>query len=229
MGNFKHETIDLGYNDLVAKTSPNGRVYTDPSGDTYPSITTVLSILGKEAIQKWRARVGEKEANKISRVASGRGTAVHSLLERYVDNDPDFDKGAMPHIMSSFHDVKDILDENLHKVYAQEAPLYSKHLGVAGRVDCVGVWNGKDSIIDYKTSRKLKKKEWISGYFMQCCAYSIMWEERTGMPITQLVIMIAGDEGSQVFVEHRDNWVKPLLETIERYTTEQKQKRIFGN
>jgi CRISPR/Cas system-associated exonuclease Cas4 (RecB family) len=133
-------------------------------------------------------------------------------------------------VMQSFHDVKEQLDTRLTTVYSQEAPLYSEHLGLAGRVDCVGVWDGKNSIIDYKTSRKLKKKEWISGYFMQCAAYAIMWEERTGMPITQLVVLIAVDDNEpQVFIEHRDNWVQPLLDVIEQYTTEQKRKHIFGN
>lgn len=230
MGNFKHEKIDLGYSDLSAKTGSTGRTYTTPDGNNYPSITTVLSILSREAIQAWRARVGEEEANKVSRIASGRGTAVHDLLERYVNNDPDFAKGVMPHILQSFKDVQEQLDTRLTKVYSQEAPLYSNHLGLAGRVDCVGVWDGKDSIVDYKTSRKLKKKEWVKGYFMQCCAYAIMWEERTGMPITQLVVLIAVDnEEPQVFIEHRDNWVKPLLDVIEQYTTEQKRKHIFGN
>lgn len=229
MGNFKHETIDLGYNDLSAKTGPGGRTYTAPDGSTYPSITTVLSILSRDSIQAWRARVGEEEANKVSRVAAGRGTAVHDLLEKYVNNDPEFDKGVMPHILQSFHDVKEQLDTRLSKVYAQEAPLYSNHLGVAGRVDCVGVWDGKNSIVDYKTSRKLKKKEWVKGYFMQCCAYAIMWEERTGQPITQLVVLIAVDnEEPQVFIEHRDNWVKPLLDVIEQYKLEKKREYIFG-
>ena len=229
MGNFKHEAIDLGYDDLDTKTGPGGRVYTDPFGNTYPSITTVLSILSREAIQAWRARVGVEEANKISRIASSRGTEVHNLLERYVDNDPNFSEGVMPNILQSFYDVKDVLDNNLQKVYAQEAPLYSKHLGLAGRVDCVGVWDGKNSIIDYKTSRKLKKKEWISGYFMQCAAYAVMWEERTGMPITQLVVMIAVDnESPQGFIEHRDNWIEQLLPVIEQYKLEKKREHIFG-
>ena len=229
MGNFKHETIDLGYDDLSAKTGAGGRTYTAPDGSTYPSITTVLSILSRDSIQAWRARVGEEEANKVSRVAAGRGTAVHDLLEIYVNNDPDFDKGVMPHILQSFHDVKEQLDTRLSKVYAQEAPLYSNHLGVAGRVDCVGVWDGKNSIVDYKTSRRLKKKEWVKGYFMQCCAYAIMWEERTGQPITQLVVLIAVDnEEPQVFIEHRDNWVKPLLDVIDQYKLEKKREYIFG-
>lgn len=221
---FKHEPIDLGYNDLTAITAKSGRTYTDPAGNSYPSITTVLSILSREAIQKWRARVGEEEANRISSQASGRGTKVHNLLEKYVNNDPDYLKGEMPHNIQTFKDIQPTLDKCLTKVYAQEAPLYSAHLGVAGRVDCVGQWEGVDAIIDYKTSKKLKKKEWISGYFMQCAAYAVMWEERTGMPIKKLVIAIAGDEGPQVFIEDRDNWTKKLINTI----TEYKREKLFG-
>lgn len=223
-GNFKHESIDLGYDDLVATTADTGRTYAAPTGVSYPSITTVLSILSEDHIRAWRARVGEEEANRISRRASGRGTAVHAMLEKYVDNDPTFDEGVMPLIKSNFMEVKDILDKRLTKVYAQEAALYSDHLGVAGRVDCVGVFDGKNSIIDYKTARKTKKKEWCEGYFVQETAYAIMWEERTGMPITQLVTVIAGDEGPQVFIEHRDNWSKKLLETIAEY----KRRKLFG-
>ncbi len=215
---FIHEPIDLGYDDLIAVTKDTGRVYTDPNNNTYPSITTVLSILSEDAIKAWKARIGEEEANRISKAASSRGTAVHDLLERYVNNKSDFDKGVEPYIMQSFYDVKPALDRCLTKVYAQEAGLYSERLGVAGRVDCVGEWDGVNSIIDYKTSKKLKKKELIDSYFMQSTAYAIMWEERTGMPIKQIVVFIAVDnEDPQIFIEDRDNWTEKLIETIAEY------------
>ena len=220
---FEHEAIDLGYNDLVAVTGKKGRHYEDPEGNKYPSITTVLSILSEDAIAAWRARVGEEEANRISTQASTRGTKVHNIIEKYLQNDDNFLEGEMPHNVQTFKDVQPILDECVTKIYQQEAPLYSKHLGVAGRVDLVGQWNGVNSIIDWKTSRKLKKKEWIKSYFMQCAAYAIMWEERTGMPIKQLVVCIAGDEGPQVFIEDRDNWTKELIDTI----TEYKRRKFF--
>jgi len=216
--NFLHEPVDLGYDDLIAVTKDSGRVYTDPDNNTYPSITTVLSILSEDAIKAWKARVGEEEANRISKTASNRGTAVHDLLERYVNNESDFDKEVESHIMQSFYDVKPVLDKCLTKVYAQEAGLYSERLGVAGRVDCVGEWNGIDSIIDYKTSKKLKKKEWIDSYFMQSTAYAIMWEERTGIPINQIVVIIAVDnEEPQIFIEKRENWTEKLIQTIAEY------------
>jgi hypothetical protein len=230
---FKHVPVEL--NEMTAVTTDTGRQYETPEGITLPSITTVLSILSRDSIAKWRARVGEKEANRVSYRASTRGTAVHEICEQYVNNDPDYDKymainpdnGEMklttrtPDLIDSFLKIKPILDERLTVVHAQEAPLYSTHLGVAGRVDCVGVFDGKLSIIDYKTSMKPKRLDWIKNYFMQESAYSIMWEERTGMPITQLVTIISVDNHEpQVFVEHRDNWVRPLRDTIAQYKEE---------
>ena len=223
---FEHEKVDLGYDDIKAETTNAGRKYMCPNGVSYPSVTTVLSILSEEAIQRWRARVGEEEANKISHRASTRGTAVHSIIENYLNNKEDFEEGFMPNILQSFKDVQGVLDERIGKIYGQELPLYSDHLGLAGRVDCVGEFDGVPAIIDFKTSRKTKKKEWIEGYFIQESAYAIMWEERTGMPITNLVTIIAVDDDEpQVFVEHRDNWAPKLLETINEY----KRRKMFGH
>src|SRR6056300_1863239 len=226
---FTHDPIDLGYNDLSAKTTKKGRQYVDPDGNTYPSITTVLSILSEDSIRAWRARVGEEKANQISRVASTRGTTVHNIIEKYVANDPEYIKGEMPHNVQTFKDVQKVIDEGVTKVYAQEAPLYSKHLGVAGRVDCVAEYDGRISIIDFKTSRKKKYPSMIKNYFMQESAYAIMWEERTGQPITQLVTIIAvdGQDKPQIFVEHRDNWVNQLKNTIEKYKEEQNSTSVL--
>jgi len=215
---FEHVGIDLGYDDLTADTSESGRLYSTPDGKKYPSITTVLSILSEDAIKAWRRRVGEEEANRISTRASVRGTAVHAIVEDYLNNVEDYKKKYMPNIIDNFLPLKEILDTRIGKIYAQEVPLFSHHLRVAGRVDCVAEFDGKISIIDFKTSKRLKTKDKIENYFMQEAAYAIMFEERTGMPITQLVTLIAvDDEQPQVFIEHRDNWTKPLLETIAKY------------
>lgn len=224
--NFEHVPVEL--KEMNAVTTESGRTYKTPDGINLPSITTVLSILSRDSIAKWRKRVGEEEANRISYRASTRGTAVHEIIEKYVNNDPNFKDGYTPDIIQSFLDVKPILDERLTKVYAQEAPLYSTHLGVAGRVDCVGIFDGKLSIIDYKTSRKPKQTKWITNYFIQESAYAIMWEERTGQPITQLVTIISVDGSEpQVFVEHRDNWVRPLKDTIQKYNEENSSTTLF--
>ena len=221
---FIHEKIEIGYDDLEVENGANGRRYLSPEGNKYPSITTVLGVLSKAGIAAWRARVGEEEANKISHKATTRGTAVHDLVEKYLDNEklPE----VMPHITASLTNLKPSLNR-IGKIFAQEAPLYSKHLGVAGRVDCVGEFDGVPSIIDFKTSKKPKKREWVTNYFMQEAAYAIMWEERTGMPITNLVtIMDIDNQEPMVYIEHRDNWTTSLLETIELYHLKQRQRPL---
>lgn len=223
---FEHVGVDLGYDDLEAKTSESGRLYETPDGVKYPSITTVLSILSQDSIQAWRRRVGEEEANRISSRASTRGTAVHAIIEDYLNNVENYKEKYSLNIIDNFLPLKQILDTRIGKIYAQEVPMFSHHLRVAGRVDCIAEFDGKISIIDFKTSRKIKKKSYIENYFMQESAYAIMFEERTGIPITQLVTLIAvDDEAPQVFIEHRDNWTKPLIETIEKYEARLEYKR----
>jgi genome maintenance exonuclease 1 len=216
---FEHVPIEL--TEMKTENRNGRREYKTPEGINLPSITTVLSILSRESIAKWRKKVGNEEANRISHRASTRGTAVHEVVEKYINNEESFKNGYTPDIISSFLDLQPILDSRIGRVFAQEAPLYSNHLGVAGRVDCVAEFDGKLSIIDFKTSLKPKRLEWVKNYFMQESAYAIMWEERTGRPITQLVTIISVDNHEpQVFIEHRDNWVRPLRDTIAQYNAE---------
>ena len=219
---FIHETIDIGYDDLVADTQPSGRTYIDPDGNRYPSITTVLSILSEEAIAAWRKRVGDEEANRVGHRASSRGTSVHAIIEKYLLNEDTTDY--LPHIRQSLENVRPILDKNITKIYGLETALYSRHLGVAGRCDCVGVFDGVPSIIDFKTSRRVKTHDKISNYFAQMAGYAVMWEERTGMPITNTVIIMDVDDNEPiVFREHRDNHIGLLIDTIKEY----KRRQLF--
>jgi genome maintenance exonuclease 1 len=215
---FTHKDFQL--EEMNTETIDGKRFYVTPKGKL-PSITTVLSILSRDAIKKWRERVGEEEANKISTKASRRGTNVHAMCESYINNDLD-PKRYLPNDRETFRSIQPVLDDHIDNIYAQEAPLYSEYLGVAGRVDCIAEWDGKIAVIDFKTSRKLKKKEYISNYFQQCAAYAVMWEERTGIPINKIVVVIAVDgESPQVFEERRDNYIYECVETIARYRREQ--------
>ena len=221
---FSHDKIDIGYSDLVSKTTTNGRAYTLPNGSSYPSVTTVLSILTEDSIRSWRNRVGEEAADIISGKASRRGTKVHSIVEKYLNNE-DTSK-FMPHVQQSLENLKPILNEHVGYIFGLEVALYSDHLGIAGRCDCVAQFNGVPSIIEFKTSRYIKKKEKISNYFAQGAAYAIMWEERTGMVIPNVVVIMDVDhEKPLVFVEHRDNYTKLLKDTIDEYRT----RKIFGH
>jgi len=215
---FKHVQMEHVLPELDCETLPSGRTYVTPEGNKYPSITTVLSELSKESIKKWRKRVGEIEANKISTQASTRGTAVHQLAEDYLNNKPDWDKGAMPSNIFAFNQIKPILDARVNNIWQQEVPLYSDNLKVAGRVDCIAELDGVLTIIDFKTARKAKKQEWISNYFMQGTFYAAAFLERTGVAIKQTAIIIAvdGDE-PQVFIEPVHKWLKPLAAARKNY------------
>jgi hypothetical protein len=164
---FNH--IDHGHHipKIERKTTEAGRKYFTPEGNTYPSITTVCSILNKDAIMEWRKRVGEEEANKISRFASSRGTAIHKMAEDYINNDSEWKAGAMPHNLNSFGKLKTVLDKHLDNIWLQEVYLYSDRLKCAGQVDCIAEWDGVLSVVDFKTSRKPKKVEWVTNYFIK--------------------------------------------------------------
>ena len=211
------------YEDFAQSTTneDGSRVYVNASGVAYPSATTVLSVLSRDGIAKWRARVGAEEADKISRQSSTRGTKIHTLTETYLKNENVSDK--IDEVKASMLDVemfnkfKPIL-EPISNIHCQELALYSDHLRMAGRVDCIAEYNGKRAVIDFKTSNKSKSKSYIESYFMQTAAYAIMYEERTGIPVPWLVILIAvEDDVPQVFIEKRDDWVKKLLRTRDFY------------
>lgn len=215
MRKFEHVEINLGYDDLSAETGDKARIYNTPDGK-FPSVTTVLSILSEDAIAAWRARVGEEEANRVSGRASARGTKVHSIIEDYLNGKETTDY--LPHIRQSLANVEPILDSRIGRIFGIEVPLYSRHLGLAGRCDAIAEFDGVISIVDWKTSRYPKSKDKISNYFCQMSAYAIMWEERTGMPITNLVVVMDVDGHEPlVFKEHRDNWTEMLNDTIEEY------------
>jgi len=199
--------------ELECETLPTGRTYVTPEGNKYPSITTVLGHRGKEGIIAWRKKVGEEVANKISTQAGTRGTAVHQLAEDYVNNKEDWAKGAMPANLFTFNTIKPILDKHVNNIWAQEVPLYSDKFKIAGRVDCIAEYDGELTIIDYKTSRKPKKEEWIENYFMQAAFYAAAFYERTGVAIKQYAIIIAVDDSEpQVFTGKTFPWLKKLLE-----------------
>lgn len=224
MMEFTHETIDLGYKDLVADTRKSGRTYHTPDGRTFPSITTVLGILSEAGIAAWRKRVGEEEANRVGGRASARGTLVHSIVEKYLLNENT--KDYLPHIRQSLENLRPILDSRIGTIYGLEVPLYSSYLGVAGRCDCVAEFDGVPSIVDFKTSKRVKKKEHISNYFAQMAGYAVMWEERTGMPITNTVIIMDVDDNEPlVFKEHRDNHIELLIDTKKEYD----RRKLFSH
>lgn len=207
--------------DLQSVTVEGSRKYTTPEGKIYPSVTTILShSTDKTFLFEWRKRVGEEEANRIVKKSSGRGTKLHSVCEKYLLNELNDMKirMMMPDIKDFFLQLRPHIDKNIGNVYGLEQALYSDRLRMAGRTDCIAEWNGKLSIVDYKNSIKEKREDRIQNYFIQCTAYAEMFEERTGLPIEQIVVAIANEEGTpQIFIREKTKYVADLHNYIGNY------------
>lgn len=216
---FNHVKLDREVPKLTQLNENGTRYYVTPSGNKYPSITTVLSAYNRKAIFEWRQRVGSEEANKISGKASTRGTKLHKNCEDYINNKNPVFKTPFETVL--FNSIKPTL-HRINNVYAQELRMFSDHLRIAGTVDCVGEFDGKLSVIDFKTANRRKDPSYIENYFMQCSAYAIMFEEIFEIPVSQIVVAIAvEDDEPQVFVEKRNTHVKRLLHYRDLYESNQ--------
>lgn len=173
--------------------------------------------MDKTALLEWKAKVGEAEATRISVQAARRGTAVHNIAERYILNEETYyGNNEMPINVESFKPIKKVLDDCVDNILGVELPLSSKALGVAGRTDLVAEYNGKTSIIDFKTSKRLKKAEWIESYFLQSTIYSMMFERMYSIAVPQIVIIITVDDEPvcQQFIMNRADFVNRALEVL---------------
>ena len=204
--------------EIPAKTYPDGkRYYTLPDGTKLPSVTTVLGAKPKPGILEWRARVGEEEATRISKVATTRGTNVHMICENYLNNKKDYMRGVMPDALEYFLSIKPFINK-INNVHYQECTLYSKLLGMAGRVDVIAEYNGQLSVIDFKTASRAKKREDITDYFHQTTAYALMYREMIGVPINNLVIIMAVKDSEPLIYEERTkDHIRGLSDSIKYY------------
>jgi CRISPR/Cas system-associated exonuclease Cas4 (RecB family) len=206
---------------LEVDESTGERFYISPKGVKLPSVTTVLGHFKKKSLIEWRNRVGNEQADAVMNRASTRGTKFHNMMEGYLRNEENFLDGVMPDMKQSFRDMQETLDliDNIRYI---ESPLYSEKLGVAGRTDVIAEFGKTLSIIDFKTSTKQKKEQWIENYFEQGTAYALMYEELVGEPIDQVVILIATDDSDrpQVFIRDKNQYIENLLEKIHLYKQE---------
>ena len=224
---FNHVPVEL--QPITATNKDGVRLYETPEGNKYPSITTVLSVRNKQGLTEWRKRVGNDVANHISRTAAARGTKVHHICEDYLNNmESDWPdkfkehrKNFLPYCL--FSQLKSVLG-NIDNIYAQEVGLYSDKYKVAGRVDCVAEYKGTLSIIDFKTSTKEKNDEWNENYYIQGSAYAEMFGERTGIEISQVVILVVTEDGTvQEFIKDKQEYLNRLSETIKTWSEENVQ------
>ena len=214
MKTFNHVGSEL--QDLKTENIDGRRFYKTPNGN-YQSITTLLSNLSKVGIQAWRKRVGEEEANRISRQASGRGTRVHNIAESYIKNQEDHLEGVLPDAFEMFQSITPLIDR-IDNVHCVEGALYSDELKLAGRTDLIAEFDGELAAIDYKTSKRIKKWDYCHSYFMQGAFYAHAYEERTGIPVNDIVIIMAVEnEEPLLFRETKERWRAPLHQVIHKY------------
>ena len=213
---FNH--IKHDFPSLLQENVDGTRYYVTPNGERYPSVTTVLADYSKKGIDAWRKRVGEVQANRVSLQATTRGTSVHSVIEKYLKNEDTSSVEMLPNVKTLFVRMKEELNK-LDNIHCLENKLYSHELKLAGTVDCIAEYNGVLSVIDFKTSKRLKKKDQVGNYFMQGAAYCTMFTEMTGIPISQVIILIGVDEMnfSQVLKVNPDDYIDELKSYISKY------------
>lgn len=219
MKTFDH--VALTPIEMETITIDGKRYYVTPTGNNHPSVTTVISNNSKKvaSINKWRNRVGKEKAQSISNKAATKGTRYHKLVEDYLNNELDLEiYQDQPLPVYMFHSSKDILDR-INNIYLQEAALYSDRLSIAGRVDCIAEFDGDLSIIDFKTSIKPKKEEYMYDYFVQECAYACMLQECYGISVKKLVTIVSCQDGSTQVSEQnpKKEYFLKLMEYIQEY------------
>ena len=218
MKKFIHRD-DVGDFEVPERVEKDGRrYYVTPDGNHYPSITSILAQQENLGLEVWKAKVGEKEAKRISQESAHIGTSVHQMAEFYLSNYIIKLKDEDKRIVDTFNRLRFLLG-NINNIVGLEIPLFSDLLRVAGTCDCIAEYNGKLSVIDFKTSRKPKKEEWIDDYYMQTFAYKLMFEEMTGIEIKQIVILVACVDSFDVQVfkkpaKDADEWLEKLVKIM---------------
>ena len=204
---------------LTSVDGPRGRFYTTPSGEKYPSITTVLGSKDKPWLSEWRNSLGADKADKEMKRAAARGTAVHLMLERHLQNDPDPTQGQKLEHIIEFNSLKTHV-KKIDNIIAQEVALYSDTMKVAGRVDCIAEFGGRLAIIDFKTSNRDKSGNMIADYYKQATFYALAFEEQYGIQIDDIIIIMSVEKGLPlIFKEKVDNHIAPLIKSVREYYT----------
>tara|TARA_R110002096_G_scaffold51455_1_gene134497 strand:+ start:457 stop:1092 length:636 start_codon:yes stop_codon:yes gene_type:complete len=210
--------MESAFDDLPVEQKSGLRFYKSPNDKWLPSVTTVTGWSKRDFFKEWRTKPGNLAE---SRRCLTRGNELHQIIEDYINNKEDIFKAKQPHNIELFNQLKPEL-HRIDNIYAQEVPLWSENVGLAGRVDCVAEFDGELSIIDFKGSTKTKKEEWIENYFRQATAYAIMFQEKTGIEIKNIVIMVACENGdNQIFIKKPINYVKGLYDDIKTFYEEQ--------
>ena len=208
----------LGDLELEKKETNGIRLYNLPDGQWVPSITSVTSFYNRQIFAKWRERVGIEEANKITRLATSRGTDFHQACQDYLENKELNWENYQPLTKFMFYHAKQELDK-INNIHAIERTLYSEYLGLAGRVDCIAEYDGELAIIDFKTSSKIKPEEWLENYFVQEMFYASAYYELTKIPVVKLITIMVTPSGEVKVFDKRNkgDYIKLLVRYIKEF------------
>ena len=216
----------IQYKKLERVTTAEGRKYVGDDNIPVPSVTTILDKTSdKTALIAWRKRVGDAEANRVSKESAGLGTKVHNAIEKYIlGEEVTFGNNMVSVMAKEMSDL--VINEglkNVDEIWGTEIGLIAPGL-YAGTTDCVGMHEGSEAIIDFKTSKKIKKEEWIEDYYLQCCAYALAHNEMYGTKIQKgVILMVSRDNKFKEFIiegarfeMYCDLWTKRLEEYYEK-------------
>ena len=222
MKKFKFIELDKSVLPNTKGKNIDGTRFYEIEGKNYPSITSILSIRSKEGLEKWRKSVGEDAAKWEMGRAARRGKSAHTLIEQYIKGETPSIRDVLP--LGLFKLLKPYIDQ-IDNIHCLETIMYSKKLKVAGQTDCIAEYNGKFSVIDFKTANKFREEGWVENYFLQTTAYAQMYEELYNKPIEQLVILIGSEDGSsQAFIKEKKDYDKKLVEAIDNFYKYYQQK-----
>jgi len=215
MRDFKFISVDNSKLPKTVGKNINGIRFYDIDGKSYPSVTSVLSLLKAFSLKEWRSKIGDAVANWEMGRAARRGKSMHTLVEQYLKNQTTSIRDVLP--LGLFKLIRPYIDQ-INNIRLLETIMYSKNLTIAGQVDCIAEYNGKLSVIDFKSANKTREESWIENYYLQTTAYAMMYEETFSEKIEQLVVIIACEDGvAQTFIKKTDEYKQKLIESIDNF------------
>ena len=213
---YNHIPINFKQSELIEKD--NAHFYQTPTGEIYPSITTILHETmaneKKESLQNWKEQ--EIAADYITQEAATIGTETHKLIENHINEVRQTDEVRLLSV-AHFNNLIPFL-QKINDVHGTELRLYSNTMKLAGTSDCIATYDGELSIIDYKTKRSNQREEWMTDHFIQGTAYAQMFKELAGIEVKQVVILVSSEKNSRMeFVKNTEDYKDLLTKRLNQY------------